>query len=116
MSLRDRILAAEDIDSRTIHIEQWDVDVELRTLSAVERTRLVKSCTDAEGLVDLEKMYPLLVIASCYDPETGGKVFDISDMDAVGDKSASAIEFVARKAMEMSGMNPNAVDTEGKDS
>ena len=116
MSLRDRILAARDIQSQSIHVSEWDVDIEIRTLSALERTRLVKSCTDAEGLVDLEQMYPMRVIASCFDPETGGKVFDPSDMEVVGDKSAAAIEFVARKAMELSGMNPNAVDTEGKDS
>lgn len=116
MSLRDRILAAEDIQTRRVVVPQWEVEVELRTLSALERTRLIKTCTDGEGNVDLEKMYPMLVIAACFDPETGGKVFDVSDFDQIADKSAAAIEFVARNAMELSGMNANAVDAEGKDS
>ena len=116
MSLRDRIQAANDIQNRMINVSQWGVDLELRTLTAIERTRLVKSCTDDEGNVDLERMYPLLLIASCFDPETGDKVFDASDMEMLGDKSASAVEFVARQAMELSGMNAAAVDTEGKDS
>lgn len=116
MSLRDRILAANDIATRTIHVAQWGVDLEIRTLSALERTRMIKACTDNEGNVDLEKMYPLLVIASAHDPETGAKVFDQNDMGVVADKSASAIEVVAKIAMEMSGMTGDAIDVEGKDS
>jgi hypothetical protein len=36
------------------------------------------------------------------------------DMEALQEKSASAIEFVAQKVMEVSGMTPKAVDEEGK--
>lgn len=115
MSLRDRIQAANDIRNRLISVPEWSVEIEIRTLTAIERTRLVKSCTDDEGNVDLEKMYPMLLIASCYDPETGGKVFDLNDMEMLGEKSASAIEFVARQAMDLSGMNATSVDSEGKD-
>ncbi len=116
MSLRDRILAANDIATRTLHVPEWDVDLEIRTLSALERTRMIKACTDLAGNVDLEKMYPLLIIASAHDPESGAKVFDHSDMTLLGDKSASAVEKVAKVAMEMSGMNAEAIDAEGKDS
>lgn len=116
MSLRDRILSANDIATRIFHVSEWGVDLEIRTLSTLDRTRMIKACSDSEGNVDLEKMYPLLIIASAYDPETGEKVFEQSDMDAISDKSASAVERVAKVAMEMSGMNPNAIDAEGKDS
>ena len=100
MSLRDRILAANDIESKVFHVAQWDIDIELRTLSASDRAQLVSSCMSADGTVDIQKMYPSLVIACVYDPETGGR--------------ASAVEFVAQKAMEMSGMKPDAIDEEGK--
>lgn len=114
MSLRDRILASNDIESSTIHVPQWDLDIELRTLSAADRAKLIASCMTAEGTVDVQKMYPSLIIACVYDPETKGRVFSEEDMDAIADKSASAIEFVAQKAMEMSGMKPDAIDVEGK--
>ncbi len=114
MSLRDRILAANDIESKVFHVAQWGIDIELRTLSASDRAQLVSSCMSADGTVDIQKMYPSLIIACVYDPETGGRVFSIEDMDAISDKSASAVEFVAQKAMEMSGMKPDAIDEEGK--
>lgn len=114
MSLRDRILQSSDITSNLVTVEQWGVEVDVRTMTARERSRLVSSCTKADGTVDMEKMYPLLLIAAVYDPETGDKVFSNEDMDSLQDKSASAVEFLAQKVMEVSGMTPKAVDEEGK--
>ncbi len=114
MSLRDRIIQSKDIQSHLTHVDVWDVDIDIRTMTAIERTRLVATCTKADGTVDMEKMYPLLLISSVYDPETGEKVFSANDMASLQDKSASAIEFVAQKVMEVSGMTPKAVDEEGK--
>jgi len=56
----------------------------------------------------------LLLISSVYDPETGEKVFTALDMEALQEKSASAVEFVAQKVMQVSGMTAKAVDEEGK--
>lgn len=115
MSIRDRILQAKDIHSSSLTVEQWDVKLEIRTMTAVERSRLVATCTKPDGTVDMEKMYPLLLIAAVYDPETGEKVFTAEDMGALQDKSAAAVELVAQKVMEVSGMTAKAVDEEGKD-
>lgn len=114
MSLRDRILSANDIQGNSIQVEAWGVELEVRTITAVERSRLVAMCTKEDGNVDMEKMYPLLIIAAVFDPETGEKVFTADDMMLLQDKSASAIEFVAQEVMRMSGMLPKAVDEEGK--
>ena len=114
MSLRDRILAADDIGKETILIEQWGVELEVRTLSAFQRSRMLKTCTTPDGNVDLDRLYPMLVIATVFDPETGLQVFSEDDMQALQDKSASAVEVVAQKAMEMSGMTPKGGDEEGK--
>jgi len=114
VSLRDRIIQSKDIESHLTHVDVWGVDLEIRTMTAVERSRLVATCTKADGTVDMERMYPLLLISSVYDPEDGKKVFTADDMEALQEKSASAIEFVAQKVMEVSGMTPKAVDEEGK--
>ena len=114
MSLRDRILSSNDIKSTTVHVDSWGVDLDIRTITAVERSRLVAMCTKEDGNVDMEKMYPMLIISACFDPQTGEKVFTSDDMLLLQDKSASAIEFVAQEVMRMSGMLPKAVDVEGK--
>jgi len=114
VSLRDRIIQSKDIESHLTHVDVWGVDIDIRTMTAVERSRLVATCTKADGTVDMEKMYPLLLISSVYDPETGEKVFSPLDMEALQEKSASAVEFVAQKVMQVSGMTAKAVDEEGK--
>lgn len=116
MSLRDRILSANDIQSNIVHVEAWGVDIDIRTITAIERSRLVATCTKEDGNIDMEKMYPLLIIAAVFDPETDTRVFSSDDMMLIQDKSASAVEFVAQKVMESSGMMSKAVDTEGKSS
>lgn len=114
MSLRDRILSSQDIKSNIVHVEAWEVDIDIRTITAVERSRLVASCTKEDGNIDMEKMYPMLIVSAVFDPETGEKVFSAEDMELIQNKSASAVEFVAQKVMELSGMTPKAVDAEGK--
>lgn len=116
MSLRDRIISSKDIKSNITHVEAWDCDIDIRTITAVERSRLVATCTKEDGNIDMEKMYPLLIIAAVYDPETSEKVFEQEDMEMIQNKSAAAVEFVAQEVMKLSGMMPKAVDAEGKDS
>lgn len=115
MSLRDRILSADDIGKEMFHIPQWNVDVEVRTMSAVQRSRMLQTCTLPDGSVDLDRLYPMLIIATVYDPETSLPIFDREDLALLQEKSASAIEVIAQKAMQMSGMVTKSVDEEGKD-
>lgn len=115
MSLRDRIIASDDISKEIVTVPQWKLDVEVRTMSAVKRSQMLAVSTLDDGNINLDKLYPMLIIATVYDPETGLPVFSNEDMEALQEKSASAIEFIAQKAMKMSGMIPNTVDVEGKD-
>ena len=114
MSLRDRIFAADDIGKEIVSVPQWNLEVEVRTMSAVKRSQMLAKATLSDGGIDLDKLYPMLIIATVFDPETGAAVFDMEDMAMLQEKSAAAIEFVAQKAMKMSGMVTNAVDDEGK--
>jgi hypothetical protein len=115
MSLRDRILAADDIGREIINVPQWNLDIEVRTMSAVQRSQMLQTSTLENGNVDLDRLYPMLIIATVFDPETGARAFDKEDMVLLQEKSAAAIEFVAQKAMQMSGMVAKAIDDEGKD-
>ena len=115
MSLRDRILEADDIGRELVEVPQWGVEVEVRTMSAGKRSRMLQTCSLPDGTVDLDRLYPMLIIATVFDPETEERIFTEDDMALLQEKSAGAIEFVATKAMEMSGMTAKAVDEEGKD-
>lgn len=115
MSIRDQILNADDIESELVEIPAWGVSVEVRSMDGRSRTRLLKMTTDSEGTVDMETLYPEMVILCSYDPSTGERVFEAGDRDALLSKSAGPLEMLALAAMRVSGMTGDALNTAGKD-
>ena len=116
MSLRETILAANDIESEIVDIPAWGVQVEVRSMDGRSRAKMLASAAGENGEVNLENLYPEMVILCSFDPETGERIFEPSDTDALLAKSAGPLEQVALAAMRVSGMTKDALDVEGKDS
>ncbi len=109
MSLRDKILAANDIQEETVEVPEWGVKLLVRGLTGRQRARLLQNAVDTSGKMDLERIYPELVIYSVYDPETKEQIFKPADRDALADKSGAALERIAQVAMRLSSLTPEAV-------
>lgn len=117
MSIRDQILAAEDIRKEIVEVPEWGgIKIEMRSLTGGDRARILETSVDALGNVSLTRVYPEMVIASAFDPETGERVFDDSDKDGLMAKNAVAIDRLAVTATRLSGLNEEAVDEAGKNS
>lgn len=114
--LKEKIKVVQDVKSEKITIPEWDVVLELRTMKAIDRARLLKTCVDKQGQVIGERFQAGLIIASCFDPETGEKVFGEDDYDLLMDKAAGPVEFLAGKAMEISGLNRDSLTAAEKNS
>jgi hypothetical protein len=111
-NLRDKILAAQDIKTEIVRIDEWDVEVEVRGMTGRQRAILLQGVVGGQGKnskVDLQKLYPQLVVMSTFDPETGKPVFLPGDSDALLGKSGAALEKIAKVAMELSGLNEEDV-------
>lgn len=116
MSLRDKILNADDISTEIIDIPAWGVEVEVRSMDGRSRTRLLKMASGEDGSIDMEIVYPEMILLCAFDPETGERIFDEGDRDALLSKAAGPIELLALAAMRVSGMSADSVDEAGKDS
>jgi len=115
MSLRDQILAKDDILKKIVHVPEWGIDIEVRGMTGADRTSILKNAVDtATGQVDLQVMYPAIVIASCYDPETGEAIFVPEDADALLNKSAIALDLLAQEAMRVGGLTNAEAEDAGK--
>jgi hypothetical protein len=114
--LKEKIKAVQDVRVEKAVIPEWDVTLELRTMKAIDRARLLKSCVDKEGNVIGERFQAGLIIASCYDPETGEKVFEDGDFEFLMEKSAGVIEYLAGIAMNISGLNRDSLKAAEKNS
>lgn len=115
-SLREKILNSNDIRKEIITIEEWDVQVEIRSLTAKKRSQLINAAMTDKGRIDFEKIYPELVIASTYDPITSDFVFEPTDRDMLNEKNGGALEKIAQVAMRLSGLTSKAEEEAKKNS
>lgn len=117
MELREQIFAMDDIESEIVEVPQWsNVKIEVRGMTGRERAQMFRGALNEEGEVDFERMYPELVIASCYDSDTGRPVFQSEDREQLLNKSGAALEKLAMVAIRLSGMDKAAEARLGKDS
>lgn len=116
MSLRDRIIAVDDLQREIVKIEQWGVEVEVRGMSGAARAAIVQDAADNNGNVNFAKMMPEVVVTCVYDPETGEPVFTHADKDTIMSKNGAALEKINTVAMRLSGFGADAIDVAGKDS
>ena len=111
---REKILKAMDLSHEDLEVPEWGVTIRVVSPSGRERTRIVTSFMNDDGMPDLEKMYPALIIATASDPETGERLFTADDAEALLDKNGRVLERIARAAMRVAGMNDDTIDV-GKD-
>lgn len=108
MNLREKILNTEDIKEQVVEIPEWGVKVLVRGLDGAQRAKVMQNATDARGNINFTKIYPDIIIASCYDPETKEKIFEDTDRDLIMKKSSVAIDRIVNVAMAISGLSKQA--------
>jgi hypothetical protein len=107
--LRKTILEREDTLSESVTIEEWDVTVEVRGMTAGDRFRLLQT-SSVDGKVNFQRWFPDLVIACTYDPDTGEKVFEPADRDTLLTRSGRAVGQLAEVASRLSGLSDTDVE------
>lgn len=124
-NMRERILRKNDRASEDLPVAEWGETVQVRSMSAKMRNRYIE--TVVENGLDKDSdpakagaiMLPLLpefVLESVYDPETGEKVFNKDDLEALLEKDGAVIERIAAKVVQLSKLDQKDVDEAGKSS
>lgn len=116
MSLRERILRANDFTCEQIEIAEWGLTVEVRSMSGAARAAIVQAGAAAGQLPDMSKFTADIVVMCTFDPESGEQVFTKDDAALVLEKNGAALEKIVTAAMRISGFAVEAVDKAGKDS
>jgi len=106
MSLRDEILAVDDIEKREITVKRWNnKKVLIKSFNAGERYKVIDKATDEKtGKVDTTKLTLLMVIASVYDPKTNERLFKDGDYAALEKKSSEVIEVISDVIRDINGI------------
>ena len=111
MSLRDKILNADDIIIETVDIPEWDVTVAVKGLTVGEQRKFLKTVRkrtgnpQATGEIDTDKMQIQLFLATVFDPDDMKQpLFGQADAQALQAKSAKAMLRVFQVASRLSGL------------
>ena len=102
--LRDLIVSKVDLRYEIVEIPQWECSIKVQGLTAKQRSELMRTSFIGNE-VNLDIMYPKLVLASCYDPETDELIFDAGDAELIMSKSGEVVEKLASTAMKLSGLS-----------
>jgi hypothetical protein len=115
VSLRDQILSSNDIPKELVKVKEWGISIEVRGMTGAERTRILDLAQDEKGM-NLQMVYPEIVISTAFDAETGEKIFTPEDRTALLSKSANALDSLATVGMRLSGFLAETSNDLGKDS
>jgi hypothetical protein len=115
VSLRDQILNSNDIPKELVKVKEWNTEIEVRGMTGAERTRILDLAQDEKGM-NLQMVYPEIVISTAFDPISGEKIFSPEDRTALLSKSANALDSLATVGMRLSGFLAETSNDLGKDS
>lgn len=99
-----------------VEVPEWGVTVEVRGMNGAERTRIMDLAMGGGDRLELQMVYPEIVIATSFDPESGQQIFAPSDRDALLSKAAKPLDTLAMVGMRLSGFTQEASDAAGKGS
>ena len=98
-SLRDRILAMDDLGSEEVHIEAWDMTLTVRGLTAGEVEEIGREVNEG----DLVNVMARLAVKVTTNGD-GERVFADDDAEALGGKSPVAVKALFDAAQRVSGL------------
>ena len=107
MSLRDTILGADDLEESVMVIDEWDVTILLKGMSAGQRVKVRKLMK-----TETPEAYADILILALLDPETKQPVFDPADRDALAGKSGAVLQRIALEWVRISGPTDEEAEAE----
>lgn len=108
-SLRESILQLDDLATKEVHVEAWNLTLTVRELPLRERTRVM----DLHNAGKPDESIVQTVIAGTID-EYDARLFTEEDAAALAEKSENAMLDLYKAIMELSGVNmAGEADTAG---
>ena len=105
---KETILAADDLPRQEVSVPEWSGHVWVRTMMAVERDAFEASALNGTD-VDKRNIRARLAVATLVN-EDGDVLFDYADMEALGRKSAAALDRVFDVAMRLNRLSKDDVE------
>jgi len=104
---RDAILAASDLTTETVSVQEWGGEVIVGTRSGAARDEgeqsIITRRSNGKTEPNLANIRARLVAATVVD-SAGERLFSAGDVEALGRKSSAALERVCKVAQRLNGL------------
>jgi len=115
---KEAILGAQDMTTQDVEVPEWAGTVRVKALTGSERDAFESEIVQRNGkniTQNLKNIRARLVVMAVVD-EQGNRLFGFRDIEALGEKSAKALDRVFAVAQELSGLRDEDVDELAKNS
>lgn len=109
---REQILKADDIRTEEVYVELWGGWVCVTAMTGIERDAFEKEIVKFKGKQTITKdnIRARLVAKTIVDPEGGVTLFTNADIEALGKKSAYALDLLFDVASRLSKVSDDDID------
>ncbi len=108
---RDAILQANDMHTERVEVPEWGGSVLVSSMTGRDRDRFEASLMGTKGsdtTANMANIRARLAAITCVG-EDGQQIFTLKDIEALGRKSASALDRIFSVAQKMNGIGDDAV-------
>lgn len=108
---RDEILRANDLIVERVPVPEWgeNAEVLVRGLSAADQLEMASVSFDGQDAERSDTLKLMIKIpARCIVDENGRRLFTDDDIDALGEKSRTALQRIMETAMRLSDLEVDA--------
>lgn len=106
---REAILGIEDLQREEVPVPEWGGSVWIVGMTGAQRDAWEQSLVGAKGQPNVDNVRARLVVYTAVD-EAGARLFTVADVQALGEKSASALDRCARVAQRLNGLTNEAME------
>ena len=108
---RDDILNFDDIKTVEVDVPEWNGAVIVKMMTGQERDSFEASCIGAkDGTFKMDNIRAKLVAKTVIDPETKEPMFTVADIEALGKKSAAALDRIFTASQKLSKISEKDVE------
>jgi hypothetical protein len=108
---RQEILSIRDIRTEIVFVPEWGGAVKIKAMTGKERDAWETALFQIDGKdvkMNKENLRAKLVALTVVD-EAGQRLFTEADVEALGSKSASALDRVYQASQKLSGLTPDDI-------
>lgn len=110
MSLKDTILAAQDMKREAVEVPEWACTVYVRCMSASERDSFESAVYDAKSKGVTGENIRAKLLVRCLCDDNGARLFTDTDVASLGSKSAAVVDRLFDIAQRLNGIGAKDVE------